>query len=46
MIIFNINTNIDVRRRRRIDNIGDEPKMAEIKKNVIKLTDQYPVYNL
>ena len=29
-----------------IDNIGDEPKMAEIKKNVIKLTDQYPVYNL
>ena len=29
-----------------IDNIGDEPKMAEIKKNVIKLTNQYPVYNL
>ncbi|MDB9997837.1 serine hydroxymethyltransferase [bacterium] len=29
-----------------IDNIHDEPKMAEIKKNVIKLTDQYPVYNL
>ena len=29
-----------------IDNIGNEPKMAEIKKNVIKLTDQYPVYNL
>jgi glycine hydroxymethyltransferase len=29
-----------------IDNIDDESKMAEIKKNVIKLTDQYPVYNL
>ncbi len=29
-----------------IDNIGDEPKMAEIKKNVIELTNQYPVYNL
>lgn len=29
-----------------IDNIGDESKMAEIKKNVIKLTNQYPVYNL
>ena len=29
-----------------IDNIDDELKMAEIKKNVIKLTDQYPVYNL
>ena len=29
-----------------IDNIGDEPKMAKIKKNVIKLTNQYPVYNL
>ena len=29
-----------------IDNIDDEPKMAEIKKNVIKLTNQYPVYNL
>ena len=29
-----------------IDNIGDELKMAEIKKNVIKLTNQYPVYNL
>jgi len=29
-----------------IDNIDDESKKAEIKKNVIKLTDQYPVYNL
>ena len=29
-----------------IDNIDDESKMAEIKKNVIKLTNQYPVYNL
>ena len=29
-----------------IDNIDDESKMKEIKNNVIKLTNQYPVYNL